>query len=294
MTQMPGFKGYIHDVGGPTANFRNPACRKQMEHGVCPDRQCLYPKPCPNLDADESDYLDVLKSLRDLPGIKKVFIRSGVRYDYMLKDKSKAFFKALVRYHVSGQLRVAPEHVSATVLDKMGKPSFEVYKRFLNQFEQYDRSFKTNQYVVPYFITGHPGCTLDDAIQLSEYIRDHGAVPEQVQDFYPTPGSLATAMYYTGLDPRTMQPVYVPKGIEKRMQRALIQYNKPENYRLVHDALIQAGRQDLIGNSRKALIKENYGNTSAQSERRKISKKNNERKNGGKNGKNRKKTHRIN
>lgn len=255
MIRMPDFKGYIHDVGGPTANFRNPACKKQMTKGVCQNRQCLYPSPCKNLNADESDYLDILRTLRKLPGVKKVFVRSGIRYDYMLEDSSQAFFKELVRYHVSGQLRVAPEHCVDRVLDKMGKPAFGSYIRFLKKFQQYSKQAHKDQYVVPYFISGHPGCTLEDAICLSEYIRDHGAVPDQVQDFYPTPGSLATAMYYTEIDPRTMQPIYVPKEHEKHLQRALIQYNRPENHALVYEALIKAGRQDLIGNHKKALIR---------------------------------------
>ncbi|MEG0074295.1 MAG: YgiQ family radical SAM protein [Eubacterium sp.] len=256
MTKTPDFKGYIHDIGGPTANFRNPACEKQKKFGVCKDRECLYPKPCKNLDTDESDYLDVLRTVRQLPGVKKVFVRSGVRYDYMLKDKDQSFFRELVKYHVSGQLRVAPEHVDNSVLKQMGKPSFDVYEKFVKAFEHYDKKLGSKQYVVPYFISGHPGCTLKDAVKLSEYIRDTGSIPEQVQDFYPTPGSIATAMYYTGLNPFTMESMHIPKDREKLMQRALIQYNNPENYQLVYDALIKVGRGDLIGKNPGALIGE--------------------------------------
>ncbi len=252
MTQMPDFKGYIHDIGGPTANFRNPACEKQKTHGVCRHRECLYPTPCKNLDADESDYLEILKAVRSLPEVKKVFVRSGIRYDFMLKDKTSPFFKELVKHHVSGQLRVAPEHCSDKVLGFMGKPPFHVYETFLKKFDQYNRGQK--QFVVPYFISGHPGCTLKDAIMLAEYIRDHGAVPDQVQDFYPTPGSIATAMYYTGLDPRTLENVHIPMEDEKQMQRALLQYNRPENKELVRRALLKAHRKDLIGRGPKVLL----------------------------------------
>ena len=254
MVRMPDFKGYIHDVGGPTANFRNPACEKQQTHGVCRHRECLYPVPCKNLDTDEGDYLDILRTLRTLPGVKKVFVRSGIRYDFMLKDKTSPFFKELVKYHVSGQLRVAPEHCVDKVLAAMGKPGFQVYETFLKAFERHNRGL--DQYVVPYFISGHPGCSLKDAVALAEYIRDHGAVPDQVQDFYPTPGSIATAMYYTGIDPRTMESIHVPMGEEKQMQRALLQYNRPENRALVKKALIKAGRRDLIGRGPRALIRE--------------------------------------
>lgn len=297
MIKDPDFKGYIHDIGGPTANFRNPACEKQKTKGVCPHRECLFPKPCENLDTDESEYLEVLRAVRQLPGVKKVFVRSGIRYDFLLKDKNKSFFKELVKYHVSGQLRVAPEHVAGSVLRSMGKPDFSVYERFYREFVQYDKQFKTNQFVVPYFITGHPGCTLSDAITLSEYIRYHGAVPEQVQDFYPTPGSIATAMYYTGYNPFTMESMHIPKDREKLMQRALIQYNRPENYKLVHEALIKAGRRDLIGSHKEALIPEKPRGVKMAGgkapEKKPGTRGKNKRKNGGKNG-NGKKTNRIN
>lgn len=289
MTEDPNFKGYIHDIGGPTANFRNPSCEKQKAKGVCLNKECLFPKPCEKLDTDESDYLSILREVRKLPGIKKVFIRSGIRYDFMLKDKNKSFFKELVKYHVSGQLRVAPEHVVGSVLRNMGKPEFSVYEKFHREFCQYDKQFKTNQFVVPYFITGHPGCTLNDAILLSEYIRDNGAVPEQVQDFYPTPGSIATAMYYTGYNPFTMESMHIPKEKEKWMQRALIQYDRPENHKLVYEALIKAGRRDLIGNTKEALISETpYNNKprkTSWNDKNKPNKIKNRKKSGGRNGK---------
>ena len=256
MTQDPDFKGYIHDVGGPTANFRLPSCEKQLTKGVCPGKQCLFPKPCRNLRADHSDYVELLRKLRALPGVKKVFIRSGIRFDYLLADKDDTFFRELVKYHVSGQLRVAPEHVSDRVLKLMGKPENAVYKRFLAKYERINRELGLDQYAVPYLMSSHPGSRLEDAIELAEHIRDLGYMPEQVQDFYPTPSTISTVMYYTGLDPRTMEPVYVPTDPrEKAMQRALIQYRDPKNYRLVHDALVAAHREDLIGTGPKCLIR---------------------------------------
>lgn len=256
MTRAPDFKGYIHDVGGPTANFRRPACDKQYKRGACPDRQCLFPKPCKNLIADHRDYLSLLRKLRKLPKVKKVFIRSGVRFDYLLADPDDTFFKELVRYHVSGQLKVAPEHVAAPVLDRMGKPRHAVYLRFLEKYQELNRRMGLKQYVVPYLMSSHPGSTLREAVALAEYLRNIGHQPEQVQDFYPTPSTLSTVMYYTGLDPRTMERVYVPVDPhEKAMQRALIQYRNPKNYRLVHEALVKAGREDLIGYGRPCLIR---------------------------------------
>lgn len=255
--QEPDFKGYIHDVGGPTADFRHPSCKKQLTKGVCTNRQCLFPKPCKNLEADHEDYLELLQKLRRIPGIKKVFIRSGIRFDYVEADKDSAFLEELAEYHVSGQLRVAPEHVSNKVLGYMGKPEHEVYEKFLKDFDRANEKTGKKQYVVPYFMSSHPGCTLKEAVKLAEYVRDMGFMPEQVQDFYPTPSTMSTAMYYTGLDPRTMEPVYIPKNPrEKAMQRALIQYRNPENRELVREALIKAGRTDLIGPDRKCLIKE--------------------------------------
>ena len=255
LTEEKDFKGYIHDVGGPTANFRHPACKHQLKRGVCPNKQCLYPKPCRQMQADHIDYIALLRKLRSLPKVKKVFIRSGIRFDYLLADKDKTFLKELCRYHVSGQLKVAPEHVSDAVLDKMGKPHHEVYTEFTRQYQQMNKRLGLNQYLVPYLMSSHPGSTLADAVKLAEYIRDLGYMPEQVQDFYPTPSTLSTCMYYTGLDPRTMEPVYVPKDPhEKDMQRALIQYRDPKNYQLVKEALIKAGREDLIGFGSHCLI----------------------------------------
>ena len=256
MTKDPDFKGYIHDVGGPTANFRLPSCQKQLTKGVCPGKQCLFPKPCRNLRADHSDYVDLLRKLRALPGVKKVFIRSGIRFDYLLADKDDTFFRELVKYHVSGQLRVAPEHVSDRVLRLMGKPENAVYRRFLAKYEKINRELGLDQYAVPYLMSSHPGSRLEDAIELAEHIRDLGYMPEQVQDFYPTPSTISTVMYWTGLDPRTMEPVYVPTDPrEKAMQRALIQYRDPKNYRLVYEALKLAHREDLIGSGPKCLIR---------------------------------------
>ena len=252
----PEFKGYIHDVGGPTANFRQPSCEKQLTKGVCPGRQCLFPKPCPNLRVDHRDYRKLLKRLREMPGVKKVFVRSGIRFDYVMADPDESFLRELCRYHVSGQLKVAPEHVSAPVLDKMGKPRHEVYTAFLKKYQEINRKEGQDQYTVPYFMSSHPGSTLKEAVELAEYIRDLGYYPEQVQDFYPTPSTLSTCMYYTGLDPRTMEPVYVPKSPhEKAMQRALIQFRNPANYELVKEALQKAGREDLIGFEPGCLIR---------------------------------------
>ena len=265
MTHEKDFKGYIHDVGGPTANFRQPACKKQLTKGACQNRQCLFPTPCKNMTADHSDYLSLLRKLRKLPNVKKVFIRSGIRFDYLLADASDVFFKELVRHHVSGQLKVAPEHVSDAVLQKMGKPAHSVYLHFLDKYNALNRREGLKQYVVPYLMSSHPGCTMREAVALAEYLRDTGHQPEQVQDFYPTPSTLSTVMYYTGLDPRTMEPVYVPKNPhEKAMQRALIQYKDPKNYKLVREALELAGREDLIGFGPKCLIRPRKGETAPQ------------------------------
>ncbi len=256
MIEDADFKGYIHDVGGPTANFRKRACQKQIKHGVCRDKQCLFPRPCQNLEIDHSDYLDLLRKLRSLKGVKKVFIRSGIRYDYLLYDQNEDFFEELCRHHISGQLKVAPEHIAPPVLEKMGKPGHEIYKKFARKYETINKKNQMNQYLVPYFMSSHPGSDLNAAIQLAEYIRDIGYMPEQVQDFYPTPGTLSTCMYYTELDPRTMKRVYIPGSLhEKAMQRALIQYRNPKNHELVYDALKKAGRDDLIGYGKKCLIK---------------------------------------
>ncbi len=252
----PDFKGYIHDVGGPTANFRHPACEKQLSKGACGGRQCLYPTPCKNMKADHTDYVSLLRKLRKLPGVKKVFVRSGIRFDYLLADKKDTFFRELVQYHISGQLKVAPEHVSDAVLNRMGKPRNAVYNRFVEKYFALNKQFGMNQYLVPYLMSSHPGSTLKESIELAEYIRDMGYNPEQVQDFYPTPSTLSTVMYYTGLDPRTMEKVYVPTDPhEKAMQRALIQYRSPQNYYLVREALLKAHREDLIGSSQKCLIR---------------------------------------
>lgn len=260
MVWEPDFKGYIHDVGGPTANFRHPSCEKQMTKGVCPTKQCLFPRPCKNLVADHRDYLALLRKLRSIPGVKKVFIRSGIRFDYLLADTDDTFFKELVKHHVSGQLKVAPEHIADPVLEKMGKPPRAVYDKFLGKYKKFNEQFGLKQFVVPYLMSSHPGSTLKEAVALAEYLRDLGYMPEQVQDFYPTPSTLSTAMYYTGLDPRTMQPVYVPTNPhEKAMQRALIQYRNPKNYMLVYEALVQAGRQDLIGYDKHCLIRPKGG-----------------------------------
>ena len=255
MTMQPDFKGYIHDVGGPTANFRHPACEKQLKHGACVGKQCLFPKPCPNLNVDHSDYVELLRKLRSIPGVKKVFVRSGVRFDYALADKDDTFIKELCKYHISGQLRVAPEHVSDDVLKLMGKPQNRVYEQFVDKCSRINEKLGKEQYLVPYLMSSHPGSTLKDAIELAEYVRDIGYMPEQVQDFYPTPSTISTCMYYTGVDPRTMEPVYVPKNPhEKAMQRALIQYRNPGNYDFVKEALLKEHRGDLIGFGPKCLI----------------------------------------
>ncbi len=256
ITEDKEFKGYIHDVGGPTANFRHPSCEKQMSVGVCKNRQCLFPKPCPNMKADHSDYLELLRKLRSLPKVKKVFIRSGIRFDYLLADKDDTFFYELVEHHVSGQLKVAPEHISDAVLSKMGKPENAVYERFVKKYYDINNKLGKKQFLVPYLMSSHPGSTLKEAIELAEYLRDLGYMPEQVQDFYPTPSTISTVMYYTGIDPRNKKPVYVCKNPhEKAMQRALIQYRNPKNYELVKEALLKAGREDLIGFDKKCLIK---------------------------------------
>ena len=256
ITKDKDFKGYIHDVGGPTANFRHPSCKKQMEHGVCKTRQCLFPSPCKNLDADHRDYVSLLRKLRDIPKVKKVFIRSGIRFDYLLADKKQEFLRELCEYHVSGQLKVAPEHVAGPVLSLMGKPEHKVYEEFTRQFYKMNEKIGKEQYLVPYLMSSHPGSTLKEAVELAEYCRDLGYMSEQVQDFYPTPSTLSTCMYYTGVDPRTMQKVYVPKSPhEKAMQRALIQYRNPELYDLVIEALHKAGRSDLIGFGPKCLVR---------------------------------------
>ncbi len=256
MIQEPDFKGYIHDVGGPTANFRHPSCQKQMTKGVCKDRQCLFPKPCPNLEVSHTDYLELLRKLRALPGIKKVFIRSGIRFDYLLADEDDTFFEELVAYHISGQLKVAPEHIADAVLSKMGKPGRAVYERFVQKYDKINQRLGMKQFLVPYLMSSHPGSTLKEAIELALYLKKLGYMPEQVQDFYPTPSTVSTVMYYTGIDPRDMQPVYVCKNPhEKAMQRALIQYSNPKNYELVKEALVKAGREDLIGFDKDCLIR---------------------------------------
>ncbi len=256
LTRLPGFKGYIHDVGGPTANFRMPACHDQLQRGSCRNRQCLFPAPCRNLEVSHRDYLVLLRRLRQVRRVKKVFVRSGVRFDYLLADPDQSFFRELCEHHISGQLKVAPEHVSTRVLDLMGKPGIEVFERFKKRYEEINRELGKRQYLVPYFISSHPGADLRAAVELAEYLRDTGFIPEQVQDFYPTPGTLSTCMYWTGLDPRTMKAVYVARSQqEKAMQRALIQFRDPRNRRLVSQALVMAGRSDLIGYSSHCLIK---------------------------------------
>ena len=256
MTQEKDFKGYIHDVGGPTANFRAPACEKQMEKGVCPKKQCLFPTPCKNMKADHKDYITLLRKLRSLPKVKKVFVRSGIRFDYLLADRSRDFLKELCQYHVSGQLKVAPEHVSDKVLKRMGKPSNDVYQKFSAEYKRMNEKLGLKQYLVPYLMSSHPGCDMKEAVKLAEFVRDLGYMPEQVQDFYPTPSTISTCMYYTGIDPRTGESVYVPKNPhEKEMQRALIQYRDPKNYDLIKESLETAGRTDLIGFEPKCLIR---------------------------------------
>ena len=256
ITHLPDFKGYIHDVGGPTANFRGPACNKQVTKGACKNRQCLDPSPCKNLEVDHTDYIELLRKVRNVPGVKKVFVRSGIRYDYVMADKDNKFLRELIKHHVSGQLKVAPEHVAEEVLHYMQKPAGETYEKFRQKYFDINRQLGMNQYLIPYLMSSHPGSTLNSAIELAEYLRDIHYQPEQVQDFYPTPGTLSTAMFYTGLDPRTMKPVYVPKSREeKAMQRALLQFSQPRNYDLVHKALVEAGREDLIGFGPRCLIK---------------------------------------
>lgn len=257
MTYDTDFKGYIHDVGGPTANFRFPSCEKQLKHGVCSNKQCLSPTPCKSLKIDHTDYLSLLRKLRKIPKIKKVFVRSGIRYDYLINDKNnESFFKELCEHHISGQLKVAPEHISPEVLEKMGKPYFDVYDRFVKKYEATNKKLGKNQFLVPYLMSSHPGSTIKSAIELAEYLNKIGHRPEQVQDFYPTPGTLSTCMYYTEIDPITMEKVYVAKTPkEKAMQRALMQYTLPQNYELVKEALLKEGREDLIGFDKKSLIK---------------------------------------
>lgn len=256
LTELDGFKGYIHDIGGPTANFRRTSCDVQLKNGLCKGKKCLAPNPCPALVSTHEEYLQILREIRNLPKVKKVFIRSGIRYDYMLCDKNDTFFKELVKHHVSGQLKVAPEHCSATVLDKMGKPHIKAYKEFSKKYFSFTKSIGKEQYLVPYLMSSHPGATLKDAVELAEFIRDEKLHPEQVQDYYPTPGTISTAMYYTELDPYTLEKVFVAKTPrDKALQRALMQYFNPKNYDLVYEALKKAGRGDLIGNSPKCLIK---------------------------------------
>ena len=268
LTRDPDFKGYIHDVGGPTANFRHPSCQKQLTRGVCPNKQCLFPKPCGNLTVDHSDYLQLLRKIRSLDGVKKVFVRSGIRFDYLLADADDTFFRELVIYHVSGQLKVAPEHISDKVLRRMGKPENAVYERFVAKYKKLNQELGKNQFLVPYLMSSHPGSTLKEAVELAEYLRDLGYMPEQVQDFYPTPSTISTVMYYTGLDPRDLKPVYVCRDPhEKAMQRALIQYRNPKNYELVYEALTRAGRTDLIGYDKKCLIRPKRTETSGKATR---------------------------
>lgn len=287
ITEMPDFKGYIHDIGGPTANFRYPSCAKQEKVGLCKGKKCLAPSPCPALQADHSEYLDILRTVRALPKVKKVFIRSGIRYDYMLCDKDDTFFCELVKHHISGQLKVAPEHCSAAVLDKMGKPHIEAYLQFSKKYFDYTKKIGKEQYLVPYLMSSHPGSTLQDAVELALFIQREHLHPEQVQDFYPTPGTIATAMFYTELDPYTLQPVYVAKNPhDKAMQRALMQYFNPKNRALVEEALKKAGRTDLIGTSETCLIRPLHPQKTAQSAHFRP-KTNNTRNGGNRNGKSR-------
>ena len=255
-THDPKFKGYVHDIGGPSANFRHPSCKQQLKNGMCKNRSCLAPTPCPNLDASHQDYLNLLRKVRAIPGVKKVFIRSGIRFDYMLAEKNSEFFADLVRYHISGQLKVAPEHCAGRVLDYMGKPHFDVYLKFKEKYERLNQRYGLEQYIVPYLMSSHPGCTLSDAVELAEFLNKTGRQPEQVQDFYPTPGTLSTCMWYTEIDPRTMEPVYVAKDPhDKALQRALLQWKRPEMRRLVTEALHRAHRTDLIGYGKECLIR---------------------------------------
>ncbi len=290
MIREKDFKGYIHDVGGPTANFRRPSCQKQMTQGVCKHRQCLFPEPCPNLEVDHSDYLALLRRLRALPGVKKVFIRSGIRFDYLMADRDDTFFRELVEHHVSGQLKVAPEHISDVVLQKLGKPQKAVYERFVRKYYKLNEQLGKKQFLVPYLMSSHPGSTLKEAIELAEYLRDLGYMPEQVQDFYPTPSTMSTVMYYTGIDPRDGKKVYVCRNPhEKAMQRALIQYRNPNNYELVREALVKGGREDLIGFDKKWLIRprNNQRDKGGKTETRQNNSKNTNRPNKVKTGKKR-------
>ena len=293
MTHDPDFKGYIHDVGGPTANFRHKSCAKQDKYGVCTNKQCLFPEPCRNLKVDHKDYVELLRKLEAVPGVKKVFIRSGIRFDYVMADSNDEFLKELCEKHISGQLRVAPEHVSDNVLRMMGKPQNSVYEKFIDRYKRVNAKTGKQQYVVPYLMSSHPGSTLKEAVELAEYVRDIGYMPEQVQDFYPTPSTISTCMYYTGVDPRTMKPVYVPHNPhEKAMQKALMMYRKPENYDLVKEALIKAGRQDLIGFDKKCLIAPRKIDMKGEHQGQRTKKKNDKSKNNsinnGKNSKNNK------
>lgn len=277
ITEMENFKGYIHDVGGPTANFSRTACEKQKKYGACPKRECLHPKPCNNLVVDHSRYVDILRSLRQLPKVKKVFIRSGIRYDYLMYDKDDTFFEELVQHHISGQLKVAPEHISAKVLDKMGKPRKELYLKFVDKYEAMNKKYNKKQFIVPYLMSSHPGCDLESAIELAQYLKKIHHTPKQVQDFYPTPMTLATTMYYTGVDPRTMKPVYVAKTFEeKAMQRALMQFTYPQNYHLVYKALKSANRLDLVGDKPNCLIPYRADLIHGQNNRKQKGKKKNE------------------
>lgn len=288
MTHDPDFKGYIHDVGGPTANFRHKSCAKQDKYGVCTNKQCLFPEPCRNLKVDHKDYVELLRKLEAVPGVKKVFIRSGIRFDYVMADSNDEFLKELCEKHISGQLRVAPEYVSDNVLRMMGKPQNSVYEKFIDRYKRVNAKTGKQQYVVPYLMSSHPGSTLKEAVELAEYVRDIGYMPEQVQDFYPTPSTISTCMYYTGVDPRTMKPVYVPHNPhEKAMQKALMMYRKPENYDLVKEALIKAGRQDLIGFDKKCLIAPRKMNRKGEHQGQRSYGKNDKSKNNSiKNGKN--------
>ena len=271
LIEDPEFKGYIHDVGGPTANFRKPSCKKQLKHGICPNRQCLFPTPCKNLEVDHKEYISLLRKLRSLKGVKKVFIRSGIRFDYVLADNNDEFITELCRYHVSGQLKVAPEHISDEVLKYMGKPSVSVYNRFIDKYFKVNDKYDMKQYLVPYLMSSHPGSTLKEAVELAEYIRDLGYMPQQVQDFYPTPSTMSTCMYYTGVNPATLEPVYVTHNPhEKAMQRALIQYRNPDNYDLVKEALLKAHREDLIGFDEKCLIPPRKLHSKNSNDRKKI------------------------
>ena len=254
--QDPKFKGYVHDVGGPSANFRHPSCKQQLKNGLCKNRSCLAPTPCKNLDPSHADYLALLRKVRAVPGVKKVFVRSGIRFDYLLCEKNSEFLSDLIKHHISGQLKVAPEHCSSRVLDYMGKPHFEVYERFREKYQRLNQRYGLKQYLVPYLMSSHPGCTLSDAVELAVFLHKTGRQPEQVQDFYPTPGTLSTCMWYTELDPRTMEPVYVAKSPhDKALQRALLQWKRPEKRRLVVEALHRAGRTDLIGFGRDCLVR---------------------------------------